>query len=159
MSKDKKTDDAGSHIAENKSARRNYELLEKVEAGIVLQGTEVKSIRQGGVNINDSYGIIEHEEIYLIKMNIPVYAHGNRFNHEPTRRRKLLLHKRQITKLIGEVVEKGKTLVPVRLYWAKGNVKVELAVARGKTKGDQRDTIKKREADRDISKAMKRDRR
>ncbi len=147
------------HICENKNAKKNFNFIEKVEAGIVLSGTEAKSIRNGDVHINDSYGIIEGEEAYLIKMHIAPYSHGNRENHEPLRKRKLLLHKHQIRKLIGTVVEKGLSLVPIRLYWVKGRVKVELALAKGKTKDDQRQSIRKREAKREMDKAMKRSRR
>ena len=143
-------------ISSNKQASRNYSLLERFEAGLVLQGTEVKSIRNGNVHINDSYGVIEHDEVFLINMNIGPYSHGNRNNHEPLRKRKLLLHRQEIRKLIGAVVEKGFTLVPVRLFWVKGRVKVELALAKGKTKGDRREDVKKRDAKREIDSALKR---
>ena len=147
---------ADALICENKNAFRNYNLLERFEAGMVLQGTEVKAIRQGGVHINDAYGMIEKEEVWLHQMHIAPYSHGNRYNHEPLRKRKLLLKKNEIRKLIGAVVEKGFTLVPVRLFWVKGRVKVELALAKGKTKGDRREDIKKRDTQREIDNAMKR---
>lgn len=147
-----------SLICTNKNASRNYNLLERFEAGLVLQGTEVKSIRNGNVHINDAYGVLENEEVFLSQMHIGPYSHGNRFNHEPLRKRKLLLNKNEIRKLIGAVVEKGFTLVPVRLFWSKGRVKVELALGKGKTKGDRREDVKRRDADREIDKALKRSR-
>ena len=154
--KDRK--DVPAHICDNKNAFRYYELIEKVEAGIVLQGTEVKSIRSGGINLNDAYAVIENGEVYVIKMHIQPYSHGNRENHDPLRKRKLLLHKHQIRKLIGSVVEKGLTLVPTRMYWAKGRAKIEMALAKGKNKGDRRETVKKRDAQREMDKASKRSR-
>src|SRR5579883_1724056 len=143
-------------IASNKNASRNYHLTDRYEAGLVLQGTEVKSIRNGGAHLNDSYAEIEKGEVFLLNMNISPYTHGNRFNHEPLRKRKLLLHRQEIRKLIGAVVEKGFTLVPVRLFWDKGRVKVELALAKGKTKGDKREDIKSRDARREMDTALKR---
>lgn len=145
-----------SQICSNKNASRNYSLLERFDAGLALQGTEVKSIRSGGANINDAYGILENGEVFVLNMSVAPYTHGNRFNHEPLRKRKLLLHKSEIRKLIGAVVEKGFTLVPVKLFWSKGRVKVELALAKGKTKGDRREDVKRRDADREIDKARKR---
>jgi SsrA-binding protein len=147
-----------SQICQNKNASRNFHLLERFNAGVVLVGTEVKSIRQGNVHINDAYGVLENAEVFLLNMHIGPYSHGNRFNHEPLRRRKLLLHKQEIKKLIGSVVEKGFALVPVRLFWEKGRVKVELALAKGKTKGDRRDDIKTRDAKREMDTALKRKR-
>lgn len=144
-----------SQIAENKNAFRNYHLFERFEAGIVLKGTEVKSIRNGGLQIRDAYANIQNSEVYLQNMNISPYSHGNRFNHDPLRPRKLLLHKQEIRKLIGSVVEKGFTLVPIRLFWLKGRVKVELALAKGKTKSDRREDIKRRDAQREINFALK----
>ncbi len=148
-----------AQICVNKHAARDFALHERFEAGLVLSGTEVKSIRAGGVHLSDSYANIEHEEAFLHNMEIAPYSHGNRFNHEPRRKRKLLLHKHEIRKLIGSVVEKGFTLVPVRLFWVKGRVKVELALAKGKTKGDRREDIKRRDAKREMDKASKRSRR
>ena len=145
-----------SQICQNKNASRNFQLLEKFHAGMALVGTEVKSIRQGNVHINDAYGIVENAEVFLMNMHIGPYTHGNRFNHEPLRKRKLLLHKQEIRKLIGAVVEKGFALVPVRLFWEKGRVKVELALAKGKTKGDRREDIKNRDAKREMDIAIKR---
>lgn len=151
--------EADSLICANKNASRNYNLMERFEAGVVLQGTEVKSIRGGNVHINDAYGTLEGNEVYLLSMHIGPYSHGNIFNHEPLRKRKLLLHRNEIRKLIGAVVEKGFTLVPTRLYWVKGRVKVELALAKGKTKGDRREDVKRRSAEREIDQATKRSKR
>lgn len=145
-----------SLICTNKHASRNYTLSDRYEAGLVLQGTEVKSIRQGSVHINDSYGVFEGQELYLINMSIAPYSHGNRFNHEPLRRRKLLLHRQEMNKLSGAIIEKGFTLVPTKLYWVKGRVKVELALGKGKNKGDKRDDLKRRDAQREMDKAIKR---
>lgn len=145
-----------SQICSNKNANRNYALFEQFEAGISLQGTEVKSIREGNVNVNDAYGTIENGEVFLLNLNIGPFSHGNRFNHEPLRKRKLLLHKTEIRKLIGAVTEKGFTLVPLRLFWSKGRVKVNLALAKGKTKGDRREDVKKRDAQREMDIARKR---
>lgn len=149
---------ASSLISTNKNASRNFSLLDRYEAGMVLAGTEVKSIRQGNVHINDAYASVENSEVFLNLMHVGPYSHGNRYNHEPLRKRKLLLHKHEIRKLIGAVVEKGFTLVPVRLFWVKGRVKVELALAKGKTKGDRREDIKRRDAKREIDHAVKRSR-
>lgn len=142
-------------ICSNKNAQRNYHLTDRYEAGIVLTGTEVKSIRKGDVNINDAYAAFENSELFLVQMHISPYSHGNRSNHVPLRKRKLLLHKRELGKLIGSVVEKGLTLVPVQLYWKKGNVKVELALGKGKNKGDKREDIKSRDAEREIAGVLK----
>ncbi len=132
--------------------------MERQEAGIVLTGTEVKSIRKGEVHINDAYAIFENSELYLIQMHIAPYSHGNRSNHVPLRKRKLLLHKAEIRKLSAAIIEKGQTLVPVQLYWKKGNVKVELALAKGKDKGDKRQDIKERDAKREIAGVLKKQR-
>lgn len=147
-----------SVISTNKNASRNYSLMDLFEAGLVLHGTEVKSIRNGSVNINDAYAVLEKSEVFLLNMHVGPYTHGNRFNHEPLRKRKLLLHKHEIRKLIGSVVEKGLTLVPIKLFWVKGRVKVELALAKGKTKGDRREDVKRRDAKREIDTAIKRSR-
>lgn len=147
---------AAALICVNKNANRNYALLETFEAGIVLQGTEVKSIRNGNVHISDAYGMLEKDEVFLLSMHIGPYSHGNRYNHEPLRKRKLLLHRHEIRKLIGAVVEKGFALVPVRLFWVRGRVKVEMALAKGKTKGDRREDVKRRDAKREIDTATKR---
>lgn len=156
MADPKRAQAGDSLICANKNASRGFHLYEKFEAGMVLRGTEVKSIRAGNVHIHDAYGTIEKGEVMLQHMNIGPYSHGNRYNHEPLRTRKLLLHRGEIRKLIGAVVEKGFTLVPLRLYWVKGRVKVELALAKGKTKGDRRQDIKKRDTQREIDTALKR---
>ena len=154
----KSSNATGALITTNKNASRNYALMERFEAGIVLLGTEVKSIRQGNSHINDAYGTLRNGQVYLENMHIGPYTHGNRFNHEPRRTRKLLLNKSEIKKLIGAIVEKGFTLVPVKMYWLKGRAKVELALGKGKTKGDKRDDAKKATARREIDQAIKRSR-
>ena len=143
-------------IADNRRARYEYELLERFEAGIVLTGTEVKSLRAaGGVTIAQAYADVRGDEVWLLGATIPEYRGGNRQNHEPDRPRKLLLHKREIASLIGTVKERGLTLVPTRLYFKNGRVKVELALARGKERHDKRRDIAKRDADRQIERALK----
>jgi SsrA-binding protein len=156
MMAEKSDKQAPALICGNKNASRNYHLLERFDAGMVLTGTEVKSIRAGTVHINDAYGTIENGEVYLLNMYVGPYSHGNRFNHEPLRKRKLLLHGHEIRKLIGAVVEKGFTLVPVRLFWSKGRVKTEVALAKGKTKGDKRQDIQRRDTKREMDAARKR---
>jgi SsrA-binding protein len=137
-------------IADNRKARFNYELLERAEAGIVLTGTEVKSLREGKLNLGDSYCIIERAgEVFLVDAHISPYLAGNRFNVDPLRRRKLLLHKREIHKLNVKVKEKGLTLVPTRVYFKQGKVKVEIALARGKKLHDKRESIQARDAARE----------
>ena len=143
-------------IAENRKARFNYEIGEVVEAGIALTGTEVKSLRQGKATIGESYADARGGEIWLINSNIPEYLKANRFNHAPKRPRKLLLHKRQISKLIGAVEREGMTLVPLKLYFnEKGRAKVELALARGKKLYDKRETEKKRSWDRERGRLLR----
>lgn len=144
-------------IANNKKARHDYFIEETYEAGIVLTGTEIKSVRQGRVSIKESYAKIEGEEVILYGMNISPYEQGNRFNTDPLRPKKLLLHKREIRKLIGYTTLKGLTLVPLRMYINdRGRAKVELAVARGKKEYDKRHDIARRDADRRMQKAMRR---
>lgn len=143
-------------IANNKKARHDYFIEEVYEAGIVLTGTEIKSVRQGKVNIKESYAKIEQGEMFIYGMNISPYEQGNRFNVDPIRPRKLLLHKQEIRKLIGDTTLKGLTLVPLTMYInADGRAKIEIAVARGKKDYDKRDTIAKRDAARDIDRKMK----
>jgi SsrA-binding protein len=142
-------------IAENRRARFDYELLDRVEAGIVLTGTEVKSLRDGRVTLAQSYADVRDGEVWLIGADIQEYAQGNIANHEPGRDRKLLLKKVEIASLVGKVREKGQTLVPTRLYFKDGKVKVELALARGKEKGDKRRDIADRDAKRQIERALK----
>jgi SsrA-binding protein len=142
-------------IADNRRARFDYELLERVEAGVVLTGTEVKSLREGRATLAQSWADIRDGEVWLNGMEIAVYAQGNRMNHEPTRNRKLLLHRREIDRLDASLREKGLTLVPTRLYFKDGRVKVEIALARGKNVLDKRRTIADRDAKRQIERALK----
>jgi SsrA-binding protein len=142
-------------IIKNKKARFDYEILDTFEAGIALVGTEVKSIRMKKVSIQESYARIKNGEIFLVGMNINVYDQGNRFNHEPVRDRKLLLHKHEIKRLTGKLQEKGYTLVPMKMYIKNGKVKVQLGLGRGKAKYDKRKAIQKRDMDREIQREMK----
>ena len=146
---------AQSSIAENRKAFHDYHLLETFEAGIVLLGTEVKAIREGRVNLRDSFARVEDGEVFLYNVNISPYSHRGYADHEPLRRRKLLLHRDEIRKLIGKTVEKGMTLVPVRLYFKNGRVKVAVSLAKGKKDYDKRETIKRRETDRETRAAVK----
>ena len=142
-------------IVDNRRARFDYELLERFEAGLVLTGTEVKSLRQGRVSLAHAFGDVRDGEVWLVGADIATYDQGNIANHEPERDRKLLLRRREIASLIGKVREKGLTLVPTRMYWKDGRAKVELALARGKQTIDKRRDIAKREADRAIQRALK----
>ena len=139
----------------NRKARYDYEIEETYEAGISLTGTEIKSIRNGKMNIGDSYAIIKNEEIFLLNSSISLYDEGNRFNHEETRTRKLLLHKKEIKKLANRVELEGYTLIPLKVYFVKQRVKVLIGVAKGKKNFDKRETIKKREAEREMAKNIK----
>src|SRR6266705_4073789 len=145
---------AQTNIAENRKASHDFHLLETFEAGLVLLGTEVKAIREGRVNLRDSFARIDDGEVFLYNVNISPYSHRGYAEHEPLRRRKLLLHRDEIRKLIGKTVEKGMTLVPVRLYFKGGKVKVAVSLAKGKKEYDKRETIKRREADREYQDAM-----
>ena len=142
-------------IAKNRKAYFQYEILEKIEAGVVLTGTEVKSIRNRDVSINESFAHLNNGEIFVYEMHIGLYKQGNRQNHEPKRVRKLLLYKREIAKIAGKIKQKGYTMIPLSLYFKEGVVKVELALVRGKTKIDKRENIKKRDIDREIQRAMR----
>ena len=146
---------AQSNIAENRKAFHDFHLLETFEAGIALLGTEVKAIREGRVNLRDSFARVEGGEVFLYNVNISPYSHRGYAAHEPLRRRKLLLHREEIRKLIGKTVERGMTLVPVRLYFKGGRVKVAVSLAKGKKEYDKRETIKRREADRETRAAIK----
>ena len=146
---------AQSSIAENRKAFHDFHLLETFEAGLVLLGTEVKAIREGRVNLRDSFARVEDGEVFLYNVNISPYSHRGYADHEPLRRRKLLLHRDEIRKLIGKTVEKGMTLVPVRLYFKNGRVKVAVSLAKGKKEYDKRETIKRREVDRETRAAIK----
>ena len=142
-------------IIKNKKARFEYEILDTYEAGIVLKGTEVKSIRQKKVSIQESYGKIKKGEVFLVGMNISLYAMGNYFNHDPLRERKLLLHSYEIKRLTGKLNEKGYTLVPLKMYIKNGKVKLEIGLAKGKNVRDKRRTIQDRDMKRDMQRDMK----
>jgi SsrA-binding protein len=142
-------------IAENRRARHDYQLLDRFEAGLVLTGTEVKSLRAGRATLAQAWADIRDGEAWLQGAEIAIYDQGNRANHEPTRPRKLLLHRREIDRLYGQVREKGLTLVPTKLYFKEGRVKVELALARGKDVRDKRRAVVEREARRDMERALK----
>ncbi len=143
-------------VATNRKARFNYEILEKIEAGISLKGTEVKSIRNKNVSIEESYAQIKNEEVFLHNLHISPYEQGNRENHDPIRVRKLLLHRHEIKKLIAKIQQKGLSLVPLSIYTKNGIIKVELAVGRGKRLVDKRESIKKKAIEREIARIVKR---
>ena len=148
-------EEAQKIIADNRKAHHDYHLLETFEAGVALMGTEVKSIREGGANLRDSFARIEGGEVWIYNVHISAYRNRGYADHEPTRRRKLLLHRREIRKLIGKTVERGMTLVPVRMYLKNGRVKVAISLAKGKKAHDKRETIKRRETDRETRAAIK----
>lgn len=139
----------------NRKARHDYEVIDTYETGIVLSGSEVKSLRQGKANLQDSYGVLKKGEVWLLNMHINPYEQANQFNHDPLRTRKLLLHKSEIRKLIGKTTEKGLTLIPLKVYFNKGIAKVQLALCKGKKDYDRREDIKKRDADRETRRAMR----
>lgn len=139
----------------NKKAYFDYEILEEIEAGIVLTGTEIKSIRSGNANLKDSYAVIKNNEAFLLNMHISEYKEGNIFNHEEKRTRKLLLHKKEILKLRDKIVLNGNTLVPLKLYFKNNRVKILLGLAKGKKLYDKRETIKERDINREIKKQLK----
>ena len=143
-------------ILTNSKARHEYHIEETYETGIVLTGTEVKSLRAGKGQIRDAFARVENGEVWLYNVHIAEYSHGNTANHEPKAPRKLLLHKREIGKLFGVTAVKGKALIPLSLYWKNGKVKVELAVGRGKGTADKRETLKKRDSDRELRQTMMR---
>ena len=142
-------------IADNRKARHEYRLFETFEAGIVLLGTEVKAIREGRVNLKDSYGRVENGEVFLHNVHISPYSHRGYAEHEPLRRRKLLLNKLEIRKLVSKTVERGFTLVPVRMYFKNGRVKVAVSIAKGKKTYDRRETIRRREIERETRAMLK----
>jgi SsrA-binding protein len=146
---------AQTNIAENRKAHHDYHLLETMEAGVALLGTEVKAIREGRVNLRDSFARVEDGEVYHCNVNITPYRHRGYADHEPLRPRKLLLHRGEIRRLVGKTAEKGMTLVPVRMYFKNGRVKVALSLAKGKKDYDKRETIKRREVDRETRAAVK----
>ena len=144
--------------AVNRAAGHHYLLLEKFEAGVVLTGTEVKSIRAGRANLKDAYGLVKDGELWLLNAHIGAYEHGNIYNHEPLRTRKLLVHREELRKLLGRTQQKGLTLIPTRLYFRRGRVKCELAVAKGKQLWDKRETVRRRTAEREARAAIARSR-
>jgi SsrA-binding protein len=144
--------------AVNRIASHNYFLLEKFETGIVLSGTEVKSVRGGHANLKDAYGLIKDGELWLLNCHIGIYEHGSYANHAPLRTRKLLVHAEELNKLIGKTQQKGLTLIPTRMYFKNGRVKVELAVAKGKQLWDKRETERRRTADKEAREAISRSR-
>ena len=148
-------EEAQKNVAENRKAFHDYDILETFEAGLALLGTEVKSIREGNVNLRDSFARVEGGEIWVYNIHITPYSHRGYSDHEPTRRRKLLLRRQEIRKLIGRTVERGMTLVPTRLYFRNGYVKLALGLAKGKKAHDKRETIKRREAERETRAAIK----
>lgn len=159
MGKKEKKSPAGGEeikiIATNRKARHEYNILETYEAGMVLKGTEVKSLREGKANLKDSYAKMDKGEFFLLNLHISPYEKGNRYNQDPTRTRKLLLHRNQVKRLLGKVAERGLTLVPLRLYFKGSYAKVELALAAGKKLYDRRKSIAEREAKRDLRRALK----
>ena len=152
----KKRKAAPGDVATNRQASYRYHLLEKWEAGLVLQGTEVKALREGKATIKDGYASVRDSEVWLHNVHIPPYGPAARENHDPERSRKLLMHRREIERLIGKTRERGLTLVPTRLYFRDGRAKVEIALARGKDVGDKRQTIKERELRREMERAVRR---
>lgn len=147
------------HVCRNRRALHEYEIVESLECGVALVGTEVKSLRDGHATLDDAYAKIERDELWLVGCEIPEYRAGNRLNHKPKRERKLLLHRREIVKFAGKASQRGFTLVPLRLYFKDGKAKVEIAVAKGKQTHDKRQTLKDAEAKRDIDRAMAKKRR
>ncbi len=150
-----KKDPAAGSIGKNRQAFHNYEVLQKLECGLVLTGTEVKSLREGHVAFADSFATVQGDELFLYNLNISEYKMGNRFNHLANRKRKLLAHKREIRKLRSAVEQRGLTLVPLGMHWSRGLAKVELAVVRGKQLHDKRDSLKRKEQQRDAQRVMR----
>jgi SsrA-binding protein len=142
-------------VAQNRKARHEYHVLNTWETGIVLQGTEVKSLRQGKANLKDSFARIDRGEMWLYNLHISPYEQGNRFNHDPLRPRKLLLHRSELRKLIGQVEQKGLTLVPLDIHFTRGKAKVNLALVRGKQLHDKRDTLRERDQEREMQRGLK----
>jgi SsrA-binding protein len=153
--KSEKSGDSVRVVAVNRKAGYDYELLERFEAGLALLGTEVKSAREGRVNLKDAYASPRDGELFLLQSHFTPYSHGTHENHEPLRPRKLLLHKRELRRLIGKVTERGLTLVPTRMYFKNGRLKVEIALARGKRQHDRRAAARERDVKRDVEAALK----
>ena len=142
-------------IAENRKAFHDYFIEDRIEAGIILTGTEIKSIRNGRINLKDSYARIDNGEVWVHQLHISPYEQGNRFNHDPLRPRKLLLHRSEINKLVGKIQQQGLTLIPIKIYLKKGMAKVELAVGQGKKNYDKRQALAEKEGKRDIERALR----
>ncbi|MBI4830271.1 MAG: SsrA-binding protein SmpB [Candidatus Lindowbacteria bacterium] len=142
-------------VAINRKARRDYEILESFEAGMALKGTEVKSLREGRMNLKDSYAKVQDGEVFLINAHISPYSHGNIQNHDPVRKRKLLLHRQQIKRLTSKTEERGLTLVPLKVYFLRGRAKVELGLARGKREYEKKEAIKRRDAEREMERDLR----
>ena len=153
--KGKADDESIKIVARNRRARFEFELMESVEAGIVLTGTEVKSLRNGKASLEESYAGVDHEEVWLYGCDIPEYLQANRMNHKPKRPRKLLLHRAEIDKLISKASERGLTIVPLKIYFKAGMAKVEICVAKGRKHFDKRDALKQKDAKRDIDRALR----
>ena len=162
MSKSKKKKDKSSEdknervIAQNRKARHNYHVLETLECGIQLVGSEVKSLRQGSLSLDEAYGRMDGGEVWLVGADIPEYRFANTQNHQPKRRRKLLLHRREIKKFAGQAYEKGLTLVPLKMYFKRGRAKLLLGICRGKKNFDKRETMRRKDMQRDSYRAMRR---
>jgi SsrA-binding protein len=154
--KNRPTEDGRKTVATNRRARHNYHILDVYQAGLVLVGTEVKSLRAGQVSLVDAYADVLNGEMYLLNCHIPVYSHGTAWNHNPTRPRKVLLHRREIDKLAGRIQQRGFTLVPLSIYFQGGVAKVDLGLARGKKQYDKREEIKRRDLDREMERAASR---
>src|SRR5438094_7355525 len=152
-------EDGDRTVASNRRARHEYEILETVEAGLVLRGTEVKALRTGLVNFKDAYATVRNDEVWLLGCHISPYSHGTDANHEPERDRKLLLHRKEISRLTGKVAERGLTLIPLRLYFKGGRAKLEIGLARGKKLHDKRSALRERETRREVEKAVRASRR
>jgi SsrA-binding protein len=155
MAKGKKRKVAPGDVASNRYASYRFDLIERLECGIVLEGTEVKALRNGGAQLKEGYALIRDDEVYLVSVHIPPYAPASRNNHDPERDRKLLLNRRQIDRLKAQTKEKGLTLVPTRMYFTGGRAKVEIALAKGKDRFDKREAIKERETKRDMDRALR----
>src|SRR2546425_8391250 len=152
-------EDGDRTVASNRRARHEYEILETLEAGLVLRGTEVKSLRDGQVNFKDSYATVRNDELWLMGCHVSPYSHGSAANHDPERDRKLLLKRREIARLTGKVAERGLTLIPLRLYFKSGRAKLEIGLARGKKLHDKRSALRERETKREMEKAVRETRR
>lgn len=142
-------------VCQNKQARRNFFIDDTYEAGMVLVGTEVKALREGRANLTDSYAAVKDDEVYLHDMHISPYSHGNRYNHEPRRKRKLLLHRREIRRIYGKTRERGFTLIPLKVYFKNGKAKVEIGIGKGKKLYDKREDLKRRDDKRDMERALR----